>query len=326
MAIADPLSRLSRQEHRVDNLDLPLLLEMLLSELPEEIRKLERFCVNTEKDTNVATRMVQRWRSLNNPISNTIGGTEGTDFLIAAPYANKLPIKVASYIRKDVPFAILIPLSLLIQIERVGKSEVDNHIREKRSRMKLIISSSLGQAWLINHPICRLETSTHSVFFTEITDNEPLQRATCAMFSSWYTENVESTDENFSSTDMPSHDLDLLVVNAIDRPMTGGVSHEHDAFANLTPRELRAKRRESNRQVTPDQSKGQDDSTATFSDQSENEEESNSDFSSPPEEISTECQRTLNQPLHTISTALPPLPTERWAPLQDPEDISSNMM
>ena len=43
MAIADPLSRLSRQEHRVDNLDLPLLLEMLLTELPEEIRKLEHF-------------------------------------------------------------------------------------------------------------------------------------------------------------------------------------------------------------------------------------------------------------------------------------------
>jgi hypothetical protein len=78
MAIADPLSRLSRQEHRVDNLDLPLLLEMLLSELPEEIWKLERFCVNAEKDTNVATRIVQRWRSLSNPISNTIGfGRDG---------------------------------------------------------------------------------------------------------------------------------------------------------------------------------------------------------------------------------------------------------
>jgi hypothetical protein len=56
MAIA--LSRLSRQEHRVDNLDLPLLLEILLSELPDDIRKLERFCVNAEKDTNVATRIV----------------------------------------------------------------------------------------------------------------------------------------------------------------------------------------------------------------------------------------------------------------------------
>jgi hypothetical protein len=35
MSIADPLSRLVRQEHRVENLDLPVLLEMLLSELPQ---------------------------------------------------------------------------------------------------------------------------------------------------------------------------------------------------------------------------------------------------------------------------------------------------
>ncbi len=94
MAIADPLSRLSRQEHRVDNLDLPLLLEMLLTELPEEIRKLvEHFCVNAEKDTNVVTRIVQRWRALNNLISNTVGDSGGTDFLISAPYADKLPLK-----------------------------------------------------------------------------------------------------------------------------------------------------------------------------------------------------------------------------------------
>ena len=131
--------------------------------------------------------------------------------VIAAPYADKLPLKVADYIRRDTPFAILIPLSLLNEIERVGKNEVDNHIREKRSRMRLIISSSLGQAWLINHPSCRLETATHSVFFTEITDNEPLQSATSAMFSSWYIENVESTNATFSSTDMSSHDLDRSI-------------------------------------------------------------------------------------------------------------------
>jgi hypothetical protein len=299
---------------------------MLLSELPEEIRKLERFCVNAEKDTNVVTRIVQRWRTLNNPISNTIGGTEGTDFLIAAPYADKLPLKVAGYIRQDTPFAILIPLSLLNEIERVGKNEIDNHIREKRSRMKLVISSSLGQAWLINHPSCRLETSKHSVFFTEITDDDTLQPITNAMFSSWYVENVESTDTTFSSKDMSSHDLDLLVVDAIDRLMTGGISQEHDAFANLTPRELRAKRRENNGKVNVDQSKDQDDGTTNFPDQSETEEEPKTDSSPSPETKSTECQRTLNHPLHTVSTAPPPLPLEKWAPLQNSEDIPSNMM
>jgi hypothetical protein len=140
MAIADPLSRLSREEHRVDNLNLPLLLEMLLTELPEEIRKLEHFRVNAEKDTNVVTRIVQRWRSLTNPISNTIGDSGGTDFLIAAPYADKLPLKVAEYIRQDVPFAILVPLSVLNEIDRIGKNEIeiDETVRDKRSRMKLI--------------------------------------------------------------------------------------------------------------------------------------------------------------------------------------------
>jgi hypothetical protein len=179
----------------------------LSSELPEEIRKLERFCVNAEKDTNVATRIVQLLLSLSNPISNAIGSSEGTDFLIAASYANKLPLKVAGYIRQDTPFAILTPLSLLNEIERVGKNEVDNHIREKRSRMRLIIS----EAWLNNRPSCRREASSHSVFFAEITDNEPQHRATSAMFSSWYFENVELTDATFSSADMPSHDLDRLI-------------------------------------------------------------------------------------------------------------------
>jgi hypothetical protein len=66
------------------------------------------------------------------------------DFLIAAPYAKKLPIKVAEYIRQDLPFAILIPLSLLSEIDRVGKNQIDEMLRDRRSRMKLIISTSLG--------------------------------------------------------------------------------------------------------------------------------------------------------------------------------------
>jgi hypothetical protein len=52
MAIADPLSRLSRKEHRVDNLDLPLLLEILFTGLPDEIRNLEHFSVNAVRIHN----------------------------------------------------------------------------------------------------------------------------------------------------------------------------------------------------------------------------------------------------------------------------------
>ena len=163
MSIADPLSRLARQEHRVENLDLPVLLQMLLAELPEELRAAQHIRVNAEKDTQVATRIVQRWRTPTNPISNTIGSTnEKLDFLISAPYADKLPLKIAELIRQNIPFAILVPLPLLNEIERISKTEVDPIVRERRQKMKLIISSSLGQAWLINHPKCRLDNDIFS--------------------------------------------------------------------------------------------------------------------------------------------------------------------
>ncbi len=302
--------------------------------------------MNAEKETNVVTRIVQRWRSKTNPISNTIGGSERTDFLISAPYADKLPIKVAEYIRQDVPFTILIPLSLLNEIDRVEKNQIDEIVRDKRSRMKLIISTSLGQAWLINHPSCRLDTSTHSVFFTEAPECEELQRASNAIFSSWYAENLAIThDATFSSETLPSNDLHQLVMSAIDRLMTGGMALEHDAFADLTPRELRAQKRNSKRQRTVDQSERLDADTAIPSDQSmgrsqQSDDKTNSPFDRTPfsvEEVTSdpptatptqesECQRTLRHPLHTISTGAPPLPIERWPALQDPEDVPPNMV
>ncbi len=86
MAIADPLSRLARQENQLDNLDLPLMLEMLLKELPLSVRNALSIRVNAEKDTSVATRIVQRWRNPSNPISNTVGSlSDKIDFLISAP-------------------------------------------------------------------------------------------------------------------------------------------------------------------------------------------------------------------------------------------------
>ncbi len=114
-----------------------------------------------------------------------------TDFLIAAPYADNLPLKVAEYIRQDVPFAILIPLPLLNEIDRLGKNEIDKTVRDKGSRMKLVISTSLGQAWLINHPSCNLTTSKHSVFFTESPENDALIcNALPALYFACYMENL----------------------------------------------------------------------------------------------------------------------------------------
>ncbi len=81
----------------------------------------------------------------------------------------------------------------------MGKEQVDEAVRDKRSRMKLVISTALGQAWLISHPSCNLAVATHSVFFTEITGEESLQTASSALFSTWYMENVTSNNDATSS-------------------------------------------------------------------------------------------------------------------------------
>ncbi len=207
MAIADPLSRLARQEHQLENLDLPLMLAMLLKELPTTVRNALSIRVNAEKDTMVATRIVQRWSS--NPISNTVGSiSDKIDFVISAPYADKLPLKVAELIRKDVPFAVLLPLSLLDEIERTGKTSIDEIVRQKRLDKKLAIVTSLGQGWLINHPECRVSNSTHAVLFTVCSSNKQLHQKGVEAFHKW----TESTEGAKITPKLLSDEIDIDVL------------------------------------------------------------------------------------------------------------------
>ena len=219
MAIADPLSRLARQDQQLDNLDLPLMLAMLLKELPTTVRNALSIRVNAEKDTMVATRIVQRWRKPSNPISNTVGSiSDKIDFVISAPYADKLPLKVAELIRKDIPFAVLLPLSLLDEIDRTGKTSIDEDVRRKRLDMKLVIVTSLGQGWLINHPECKLSNSTHAVFFTACSSNEQLHQKGVEVFHKWTesTEGVKITPKTLSD----ENDIDVLCLRAVVRIQT----------------------------------------------------------------------------------------------------------
>ncbi len=88
--------------------------------------------MNAEKDTLVATRIVQRWRKPSNPINTTIGSiSDKIDVLISALYADKLPLKVAELIRKNVPFAVLLPLSMPNDIKITGKTGIDESVRQK---------------------------------------------------------------------------------------------------------------------------------------------------------------------------------------------------
>ena len=80
----------------------------------------------------MATRVSQRWRKPSNQINNTVDSvSDKIDFLISAPYADKLPPKVAELIRKEIPFAVLLPLSLLNEIKKTGKTSINKSARKK---------------------------------------------------------------------------------------------------------------------------------------------------------------------------------------------------
>ncbi len=93
------------QFHR---LELHALLAELLQRLPDSVRTAHSIRVTAEKDTHLATMIVQQWRVPKNPISSVRSDNEEDfDFLIAAPFAEKVTHKVSQLIRKGKKFALL---------------------------------------------------------------------------------------------------------------------------------------------------------------------------------------------------------------------------
>ena len=69
LTVADALSRIARVGEEIHNIGLPLLLDLLPKRLPDSVRGAEAIRVNAEKDTPLASRMVQRWRRPRNTIN-----------------------------------------------------------------------------------------------------------------------------------------------------------------------------------------------------------------------------------------------------------------
>ena len=131
--MADPLSRLPRGVGFY-NTQLPAVIDVLLERLPESIKNYKNLRVNAEKDTALAARMVQRWRNPRNPISVlSIEAPGPCDFLITAPFADKITHTVAKLIRDKKNFAALLPVSLLCEIDRDKKGKIDSVVAQRRS-------------------------------------------------------------------------------------------------------------------------------------------------------------------------------------------------
>ncbi len=203
--------------------------------------------------------------------------------MISAPYADKLPPEVAELIRKNIPFGVLLSLSLINEIDRTGKTSIDETLRKKRLAMKLIIATSLGQGWLINHSECKVDNSTHAVFFTACSANEQLHNKGTEAFHKW----IESTSgaRITPKTLYGENNIDTLCLQAIHELMKDGASRK-----KLPPRDVRALKR----------AKAIDNINET---EVSNLETETISMTIPPSQESSDstCTRTLSQPMHIIS-------------------------
>ena len=55
-------------------------------------------------------------------------------------------------IRANKPFAALMPLATINQVDRISKEGIDKDVRTARQKMSTVISTALGYGWLFNHP------------------------------------------------------------------------------------------------------------------------------------------------------------------------------
>ena len=215
--LADPLSRLPRGD-TFQRLQLPAILNELLSRLPDSVRDARSIRVTAEKDTHLATRLVQRWRNPKNPISNTRSDAkESSDFLITAPFADKCTHKVAQLIRDGKKFAALVPVSLLSEIDITKDKKVDDYVRQQRKLMPTIVITPLNLAWLVSHPDYTLAKPGHQVLYSssEVPPDGALESEVSTYLSD--TASVAEPGDVVTDTQWPS-----VIVSGIDQLLCDG--------------------------------------------------------------------------------------------------------
>ncbi len=92
---------------------------------------------------------------------------EDFDFLIAAPFAEKVTHKVAQLIREGKKFVVLvlIAVDLLPQIKVTKTKEDDELVQQCLLSMPTIVIAPLALVWLVNHPDYRRPEQGHVVLY-----------------------------------------------------------------------------------------------------------------------------------------------------------------
>jgi hypothetical protein len=186
--------------------------------------------------------------------------------------------------------------------------------------MKLIVSSSLGQAWLVNHPKCRLDNDQEVVYFTQCADCPELDKASYQIFSSWYASCI--TDANMTilpRTMSRSQDINFLVLSFIDSLMVDGAQRKtRQRNLSVSTTKPTAVTKSSSKPSAREQ-------RAAKRLRASNTEATEDPPQTPLSTQGDQCNRTATHPLHTISTTIPPKTIDQWPPLQSSDDIPTDM-
>ncbi len=131
---------------------LPVKLAALLDHLPEYLQNVRTVRVHTNKDTAEAARIVQRWRTPMNPISQSqLTASAKADFIIGTPYADRGTLKISQLLKEDRDVACLHPTSLINQIP-VENSGINKEVAEKLRKTRKIVLSNYNLTCIINLP------------------------------------------------------------------------------------------------------------------------------------------------------------------------------
>ena len=89
MHMSDDLSRICQPENDLYNSHLPRLLDVLLDRLPERVRNARNICVHANKDTAMAGRIVQKWRTPKILLALQLRPLPGTPISLSGPPPTK---------------------------------------------------------------------------------------------------------------------------------------------------------------------------------------------------------------------------------------------
>ena len=172
MICSDPLSRICSPAQGFFDVNLPRKLTTLFKYLPQKVKDCVAFRAYFNKDTAAGSRLIQKWRSGTNPISqgkmNTWSVPQSARasasekalpaFVIGTPFANTGVLEIRKLLEKNQPFAVLCSISLLPEIARdltgdeKGHPKYNDDIAQKVTALTKIILTPSAEAWLIHIP------------------------------------------------------------------------------------------------------------------------------------------------------------------------------